>query len=348
MAAALLLPLSAFQAHAQSEIPGLTVAKDYCVRVFAKGISGKVTAPDSIAVTRDRVYIGYGDGNDPTGKDGKSNQIVEYNKWGQQLFVYTVRGHNDGLKVDPYTGKIWAMQNEDANPNLVIIDPATREQTLYTFASPPPHGGGYDDIVFLHGKVYFSASNPANNPNDKPAIVEGKIVGNTIEVSPLLEGDAKAKDVVTGATITLNLQDPDSMTVDTLHDIVLDSQADSELILVRKAGTDDQSALRILLNSLLGTPQIDDTLFTPAEDGFILVSDTPANTVYAIRRTQFAPGIAYSAGVATPEGSSATIGFVARLDLQSGELTPIVSGLNSPHGLAFVADNDKDHGDEDR
>jgi hypothetical protein len=337
MAAALLLPLSGFQAHAQ----GLTVAKDYCVSVFAKGVSGKFSAPDSLAVTRDRVYIGYGDGNDPAGKDGKSTQIVEYTKSGQQLFVYNVRGHNDGLKVDPYTGKIWAMQNEDGNPSLVIINPATKEKQLYTFAAPPPHGGGYDDIVFLRGKVYFSASNPANNPNNKPAIVEGKIVGSTIEVSPLLEGDAKAKDVATGATVTLNLQDPDSTTVDPLGDIVLDSQADSELILIRKPGTDDQSALRILLSSPLGTPQVDDTLFTPAADGFILVSDTPANTVYAIRKPQFAPGIAYSGGVATPDGSSGTIGFVGRLDLQSGELTPVVSGLKSPHGLAYVAkDND--------
>ncbi|WP_429290818.1 hypothetical protein [Paraburkholderia sp. CI3] len=36
---------------------------------------------------------------------------------------YEVAGHNDGLKVNPYTREIRAMQNEDANPNLVIINP---------------------------------------------------------------------------------------------------------------------------------------------------------------------------------------------------------------------------------
>src|SRR5260370_21570995 len=81
IAAALLLPLSGFQAHAQ----GLTVAKDYCVSVFAKCVSGKFSAPDSLAVTRDRVYIGYGDANDPAGKDGTSTHIVEYTHSRHQL-----------------------------------------------------------------------------------------------------------------------------------------------------------------------------------------------------------------------------------------------------------------------
>lgn len=332
--AGMLLTMPALPVRAQS---GVTVEKHYSLSVFAKGIPGQFTSPDSIAVTRDRVYVGYGDDHDPAGLDGKASQIVEYTTTGKQIFVYNVPGHNDGLKVNPYTGKIWAMQDEDGNPNLVIIDPVRREQTLYIFAAAPPHGGGYDDIVFLNGEVYFSASNPANNPNNKPAIVKGKLVGSTVEVSALLEGDAKAKNVVTGERVTLNLQDPDSMTTDPLGDILLDSQADSELIVVRQPGTKYQSALQIPLSSPFGTPQIDDTLITPAEDGFILAADTPANIVYAIKRTQFAPGIAYSAGVGSPQGpSGAAIGFIARLDLETGELTPVVSGLNSPHGLAFV------------
>ena len=60
---------------------------------------------------------------------------------GRVVHIYKVKGHNDGLKVDPYNHKIWAMQNEDANPNLVIIDPETHDQKLYTFAAPPAAGG---------------------------------------------------------------------------------------------------------------------------------------------------------------------------------------------------------------
>ena len=150
-------------------------------------------------------------------------------------------GHNDGLKVNPYTGQIWAMQNEDANPNLVIINPVTHTQKLYTFATAPPHGGGYDDIVFRNGKVYFSASNPANNPNQEPAIVEATLAGDTINVTSALAGDASAVDAVTGITVTLNLQDPDSMTITPSNDILLDSQGDSELVLLHLPGNANQS-----------------------------------------------------------------------------------------------------------
>jgi hypothetical protein len=156
--AACLLPASAFQAQAQSAIADLKINNGYSVRVFAAGVAEQFKAPDSLAATRDRVYIGYGDDHDPADLDGKASQVVEYTRTGQQLFVYNVPGHNDGLKVDPYTGKIWALQDEDGNPNLVIIDPARREESLYIFAAAPPHGGGYDDIVFRNGQVYLGMS----------------------------------------------------------------------------------------------------------------------------------------------------------------------------------------------
>ena len=333
----------AITSSAQSATP--KAEKGYSISVFAKGVVGKYTAPDSLAVMGDHVYIGYGDGNDPTGEDGKSNMIVEYTKDGRKTFSFTVIGHNDGLKVNPYTHTIWAMQNEDANPNLVIFDPKTRQQRQFTFATPPPNGGGYDDIVFRNGEAYFSASNPAHNPNAAPAIVKAKFVGDVIEVSPVLEGTASAINVVTGAQVTLNLQDPDSMTLTPSNNILLDSQGDSELILVRKPGK-NQSVLQIPLTSPFGTPQVDDTLFIPSDDGFMLVSDTPANTTYVIRKTEFIPGTAYSAGVGAANSAGVTPGFVGRLDLDFGQLTPIVTGLNSPHGLAFVKtgnDEDDDH-----
>jgi hypothetical protein len=344
LASSAVLALFAIAASTAAQSTTPKAEKGYAVSVFAKGVAGKYTAPDSIAVLDGHVFIGYGDGNDPTGADGKSNQIVEYTKEGDKVFVYTVLGHNDGLKVNPYTHTLWAMQNEDANPNLVIIDPKTKEQTTFTFAAAPQSGGGYDDIVFRDGNAYFSASNPAKNPNAAPAIVKAKLVGNTIEVSPVLEGNASATDVVTGAAVTLNLQDPDSMTLTPSRDILLDSQGDSELILVRKPGSKNQRVLQIPLTSPFGTPQVDDTLFIPSDDGFMLVSDTPANTVYKIRKTEFIPGTAYSGGVGAADSTGATPGFVARLDLDFGLLTPVVTGLNSPHGLAFVKTG---NGDDD-
>ena len=37
-------------------------------------------------------------------------------------------------------------QNENASPNLVVIDPITGFTVQYTLAAKPPHGGGYDDM----------------------------------------------------------------------------------------------------------------------------------------------------------------------------------------------------------
>jgi len=321
------------QANAPTPVPGYTLS------VFATGVVGKYTAPDSIAVYHDHVYIAYGDGNDPTGADGKTNMVIEYTRAGQKVYSFTVKGHNDGMKVNPYTHKLWVMQNEDANPNLVVFDPETREKKLYSFAAPPQAGGGYDDITFRNGKVYLSASNPAHNPNNEPAIVEARLEGSQVVVKPVLWGNATATNILTGQPVTLNLQDPDSMTTSPGGELVLDSQGDSELVMVRKPGTSQQSVLQIPLSSPYGQPQIDDTLFTPDSDGFILVSDTAADITYKIRKKVFVPGQAYSAGVA---GSSAAPGFVGRLDVEFGQLTPIVSGMNSPHGLAFVKTGDGD------
>jgi len=324
-------------ALSQSSTP--KAEKGYKLSVFATGVTGQYTAPDSIAVFENHVYVAYGDGNDPTGADGKSNMVIEYTRTGQKVYSFSVKGHNDGMKVNPYTHKLWVMQNEDANPNLVVFDPETRAKKLYSFAAPAQAGGGYDDITFRNGKAYLSASNPAHNPNAAPAIVEASLNGNQVVVTPVLEGNAMATNVLTGQQVQLNLQDPDSMTLSPGGDLVLDSQGDSELVMVRKAGSKQQSALLIPLSSPYGQPQVDDTLFTPSSDGFILVSDTAANITYKIEKAEFAPGVAYSAGVA---GSSSAPGFVGRLDLEFGELTPIISGLNSPHGLAFVKTKDED------
>ena len=321
-----------------------TAVQGYSVSVFAKSVKGKYTKPDSIAVVKHHIFIAYGDGNNPAGTDGKSNQIVEYDMSGNPLFMYTVKGHNDGLKVDPYTGRIWAMQNEDSNPNLVIIEPSTHSQKLYTFAAPPPQGGGYDDITFYNGRPYLSASNPANNPNAFPAIVKADLVGDTVVVSPVLEGNATATDVVTGLPVTLNLQDPDSMTLTPSNDILLDSQGDSELVLLHGAGTGHQSVSVIPLSSPFGTPQADDTAFVTSDDGFILVSDTPADTVYMIRKNRFVPGTAFTGAVGAPDANGATVGFVGVLDMNFGDIRPVVTGLTSPHGMAFVPT----HEDEDR
>jgi hypothetical protein len=217
------------------------------------------------------------------------------------------------------------MQNEDANPNLVIINPKNGNQKMYTFG-PTLHGGGYDDISFRGDDVFLSASNPAKNPNNAPAIVKAELRGNMVVVTPVLSGTATAIDIPTDTLIVLNLQDPDSMIFNPLGDLVLDSQADAELIVLHHAGFDDQSVYHLALTQNGVPVQIDDTVFATSSHGVILVSDRDGETVYAISRNIFAPGEAYSA---TPTS-------VAALDPSTGVLTDVVSGMVFPHGMAFI------------
>ena len=322
-----------------------TAVAPYTLTVFAKAPTG-LSAPDSIAVLDDHVFVGYGDNHLPDGSDGLSSQIVEYNMDGTQIYTYTVVGHNDGLKVDPITHKLWALQNEDSNPNLVIIDTETHFTRFFSFG-PTLHGGGYDDLVFRGCKVYISASNPANNPNIGPGIVSARLEGNLVAVEPVLAGEASAIDIPTGATIKLNLQDPDSMTLDPLGNIVLDSQGDQELIIVSNPGSPQQRVLHLPLSYLTTTGpmsvETDDTAFITSTEGFLLFADKGLNAVYKLSKSSFSPGTAYTAADGGP--------FVGTLDFTTGVVTPIVTGLNGPGGMMFVdtsRQDQDDHRDRDR
>jgi hypothetical protein len=307
-----------------------TATAPYKLTVFANAPTG-LSAPDSIAVLDGHVFVGYGDGHLPDGSDGLNSQIVEYKMDGTVVHTYTVPGHSDGLKVNPVTHKLWALQNEDANANLVIIDTETHFQQLYTFGAAA-HGGGYDDMVFRGCKAYVSASNPANNPNSGPAIVSAQLEGNLVAVKSVLAGEASAIDIPTDATVTLNLQDPDSMTLDPLGNIVLDSQGDQELIIVSNPDSSDQRVLRLPLTYLTSAGpapvETDDTAFVTSSEGFLLFADKGLNTVYKISKNAFVPGTAYTAADGGP--------FVGALDMTTGVVTPIVTGVKNPGGMMFV------------
>jgi hypothetical protein len=307
----------------------VTAAPPYTVSVFATSVTNVYFQPDSIAIRNGHIFIGFGNGAAPDGSDGKSSTIVEYDQSGNVITTYSVKGHNDGLKTNPLTKELWAMQNEDGNPNLVIINPDAHTQKLYKFG-PTAHGGGYDDIAFRGRDVFFSASNPQLNPNTAPAIVRGQLVGNTVLVSPVLMGNATATDIPTNTPVTLNLQDPDSMRFDPLGDLVLDSQADGELIIVHHAGKIDQSVYHLAL-TLSGTAtQIDDTVFARTSHGVILISDRDGETIYTLTTNIFSPDAAFSAAPTS----------VGRLDMDTGVLTNVVTGMVSPHGMAFMRDED--------
>lgn len=303
-----------------------SAAHGYAVSTFATSPAG-ASQPDSIVTDGNNVYVGYQNGGAPDGSNGAQSTIAQYTVTGTLVRTWAVAGHNDGLKVDPSTHLLWSMQNEDANPNLVIINPATGATTQYTFAAAPLAGGGYDDITFVGGKVFFSESNPANDPNTQPAIVQATLSGSTVNVSTVLLGNATATDI-RHKQVTLNLQDPDSMTSDPAGDLVMTSQADNELVIVKNPATGRQSVSVVPLTDARKQPvSVDDTLFVTGR-GTILVTDTAAGITYAVTGKQVRSKLTVSAA---PD-----IGQVGVMNPKTRRFTPVVSGLDAPHGLAFL------------
>ena len=82
--------------------------------------------------------------------------IVEYDHSGKIEHTYQISGYVDGLKFDPVTGEIWALQNQDGNSTLSIIDPEDHTVSKPLSYAVPSSTNGYDDVVFTHGKVFMS------------------------------------------------------------------------------------------------------------------------------------------------------------------------------------------------
>jgi hypothetical protein len=315
-----------------------STSPNYSVAVFANAPSG-LTNPDSITSFQGTIWVGYQNNSQPTGA-GESD-IVQFDPTGKALKTFKVKGRNDGLKYNPFDGKIYALQNEDGNPYLTLIDPVTGTTTNYSYSTPPAHGGGYDDIVFLNGQIFISASNPILTPPSKtypfgqniyPSIIKATLVaGNQIDVTPVEMGNATLIDVTTGKSVVAAQSDPDSLKVDPSGNVVLDSQEDGDLIFLNGPGFPNQVGYRLHLSSSSTTQvTVDDTVFPTQAAGTIYVADTPANIVYAITSKVFPPDSAFTSATDTNN-------YEGRIDLQTGKITPIITGLQGPHGALFVS-----------
>jgi hypothetical protein len=305
------------------------VNPSYTLAVFATSTNG-YSQPDSIVQWKHHILVGFQNHVAKDGSDGKSSTIVEYSLDGKPQHAFSVPGHNDGLRIVGESD-LWCLQNEDANPNLVVIDLESGHQKLYTFA-PTPHGGGYDDIVVQNDQVFLTASNPnlPGGTNIFPALVRATLHGDMVVVDPVLYGNANAVDIPTGATVPLNLSDPDSLTVDPRGNIVLNSQGDAELIFIRNVTNSQMVVGRLNITTAAGPTTLDDTAFAPDSHTALLFSDVNGDTIYRIDSSQFGfePGTAYS--------TSDTTGVVGVLNLDNGVLTPIATGFGSTRGLIFV------------
>jgi hypothetical protein len=222
---------------------------------------------------------------------------------------------------------LWCLQNEDAT----TWTPASRNSTR----SPPLLTDAVTTILpFNTAKCFSRLRIHPVTLTVLPRWCEASLHGDMVWLDPILYGNAHAFDIPTGAPVTLNLQDPDSLTVDPRGNIVLNSQADSKLIFIQNAMSNKRlvGVLNITSPGAASTT-LDDTAFAPDPHAYMLFSDVNGDTIYKIDNRQFGfePGTAYS--------TSDTLGFVGQLNLDNGVVTPIATGFGSTRGLIFVPSN---------
>jgi len=308
------------------------------VKTFAVAPNGD-SAPDSITIANGTFFIEYGNGADSTGGGGSST-IVQYDKAGHIEHTYTIAGSVDGLKYNPYTGQIWALQNQDGNSTISLIDPVTHNVTGPLSVTNPSATNGYDDVVFKGDKVFLSYTNPTGTGD--PVLVQllnGDHPSGTLLTSTILSDGATGFDTVTGKIEAIPLSDPDSMKLASNGDLILTSGADATIVDVHNAGTASQSVsfTKIKKTNSVAASGLDDVIKPSATAGTFYLTDTKTNKVYSFHATGLNVNDYY-----VSLGSQKAFGQV---DPTTGVFTALVTGANagdinfaSPHGIVFVPD----------
>ena len=310
---------------------GLAALHGYKISLFASSTASYYN-PDALVVDRNSVFIDYQNTTAKDCTDTKTSTVVQYTMDGDVVKTFTIPGHSDGMRVDPATHLLWTTSCEDGNPKFATIDPKSGRVTSYTFPTTP-HGGGYDDLYFLNGKAFIAASNPTldkNGVNSAPAVDEITLSNGKVVLTPILMGNAVATNTVSSPSsqVTLNLTDPDSLSTDGKGDLVLVSQADSELVIMSHPGTSQQSVSVIPEGT-----QLDDTVWT-TNDGRLLVSDGKTGKTFWVQYS-FKSGTIYTEA----PSDSGVAGFVGTVDPATGIITPVIIGLVHPTGMIFVPES---------
>jgi len=316
----------------------LTTAAAAEASVFATGSAVSATAPDSITNGAGSIWVEYGNGADSTGASGSST-IVQYGPGGKVQNSYTIAGLVDGLKFDPVTKMIWALQNNDGNSTLSIINPLTNTVSAALSYSVLSSSRGYDDVAFLNGKVYLSYSNPVN-PTDP--VLQSLNNGNN-PTGPLTTTNVlSASDTGQASSTNGNEPDIDSLKSTPSGKLVLTTEGDGpgsgnpvgEFTLISNPGKLTQHVTNVPVTTSTGSnvQGIDDVIFPGAKSGWLYVSETgAANQVDKVFLSGLDPNTAIIA-----IGGLSEVAFVNPTTGVIESAITGLTGLSSPHGMDFV------------
>ena len=310
------------------------------VKTFAVAPKG-TSAPDSITIENGTIFVEYGNGADSTGAGGSST-IIQYDKAGHIEHTYKIAGSVDGLKFNPYTGQIWALQNQDGNSTLTLIDPVSHKVTGPLSFANSSATRGYDDVVFEGNKVFLSYTNP--NGTGDPTLVElvnGDRPNGLLLTSTILTDGATGFDTVTGQIEAVPQSDPDSLKTAPNGDLLLTSGADGTIIDIQNPGTPNQAVAFTTIQNIpaasIGNAGLDDVIKPSATAGTFYLTDTKTNKVFSFHATGLNTNDYYA--------SVGSLKAFGQIDPTTGVFTPLVTAANAgdlnfaaPHGVVFVPD----------
>lgn len=249
--------------------------------MFAAPPAG-ASAPDSITTGAGSVWVSYAGGTTADGSEPSGNStVVRYSPAGAVQATFSIKGSVDGLKFNPGTGIIWALQNQDANSALSFINPATNAVTPQPYAATS-NAQGYDDVAFTSKGTFLSYTNPGSATD----VVLRKVVDGTspIQTTDILTAGAPGKNLATGqANYVLPTFDPDSLKVAPNGDLVQTSGNRDTLAFVSNAGDASQSVSYLPLTANgASVTGLEDSLYVTATSGTLYLTETSGNQVLAL------------------------------------------------------------------
>ncbi len=224
------------------------------------------------------------------------------------------------------------MQNQDGNATLSLIDPSTQTVSApLTYGSGyqygPNSGRGFDDVAFKGNKVFLSETNPAVVGD---AVIVQLDNGNApfgkLVTTPILRFGDTGTNLLTGAVNqALPVSDPDSLKTLADGTLVLTSGNDASLTFIHDAGLASQTESFI---TIPGGSGLDDAVMPTSSSGTFIVANGGANDVLRVTVTGLNTHDIYA--------SLGSANAIVQIDTTTGVITPVVTGLSSPHGLAFL------------
>lgn len=310
---------------------------------LADSSAARLSHPDDLTALGGHLFVGYQNGVGPKGEPSPTGQtrsaVAEVNSRGHVRQLWWLPGKCDGLTADPTRHRLLATVNEDGDSALYAIYPQAHPAAqIRRYNYRPrvlPHGGGTDAVSIYHGQILIAASAPTTAGG--PATYRVTLHANTADLTPLFGDHARAvvanRDASNhGQTVRLALTDPDSNAVVPAAsprfagDFELTSQAEQVQIYVRDPGQPTQRLSVLHLSAV-----VNDTAWITSRRGTLYLTDNTTGRLLSLTGS-FTPGQAYVTA-ATPNGTS---NYLGRLDLATGHVTPILTGLTDAAGLLYL------------